>query len=222
MEILEEQAERSEVVLPIFRYEQNDDPAEQTNRTAKFVFAGMASQLHDPKASKDLLDGNYCWCDRFEFKTAASKESESETKVLLSGTQDQAKCMEWRDLYLRGCASLAAEEPPRLKPTHPYSDTPVFHFSEQGCKRTGDLTDLREESVDAIRNQNFTACGFYSIERTRLSGDRYTGISAIAAGITETNARLELDSALNVNQTLNSIIFWFPFQSFAERVIADF
>jgi hypothetical protein len=182
------------VTPPIFRYDENlpvllpSLPGE-THAYQGFVFAGSSPEVHDAQARSSILDGDYIRC-KSELEIADPKKKDSlwnkrkEVDVLVTGTTDPRKCNQFKNAFLRDVAYQAARSHQPVDPESPYSDTPVFNCSEKGFEATGDLTDIPETAKRHIRLGDFTACNFYSLQKTRQSGGRYKEVGAIAAGTT--------------------------------------
>lgn len=176
---------------PIFRYDGNLPVLLPTlpGETHKgFVFAGSSPEVHDPQARSSILDGEYVRCkSELEIADPTEKNSWNRNKkvdVLVTGTTDHSKCNQFKNAFLRDIAYQAATSHQPLDPQSPYSDTPVFNCSETGVEATGDLTDIPETAKRRIRLGDFTACNFYSLQKTRQSGGSYKEVGAIAAGTT--------------------------------------
>ncbi len=179
------------ITPPIFRYDENLPVLLPTlpGETHKgFVFAGSSPEIHDPQARSFILDGDYIRCkSELEITDPQEKSSWNRNKkvdVLVTGTTDHRKCSEFKNAFLRDLAYRAATSHQPVDPQSPYSDTPVFNCSEKGLEATGDLTDIPEAVKRHIRLGDFTACNFYSLQKTRQSGGSYKEVGAIAAGTT--------------------------------------
>lgn len=182
---------------PIFRYD-NNLPVILPHLLGSaqihkgFVFAGLAPQIHDTQARASILHGVYVRCkDELEIAKPAAKKID----VIITGTTEESKCSQFKNAFLRDVAWLSADDIRPLDPSHPYSDTPVFDCSEKGCEKTGDLANMPETTKRKISIENFTACNFHALVKTRLSGGRYKEVGAIVAGTENDNVCSDLHFA---------------------------
>jgi len=175
---------------PIVRYDENLPVILPTlpGETHKgFVFAGTSPHIHDMQARDSILNGDYrrCKC-LLELEDQSEKLSWRKYKhvdVIVTGTTDFRICSHFKKDFLRDCASLAASSHKSIDPEHPYSDTPVFDYSEKGIESRGDLIDMPHQTKQKIHQGDFTVCNNYNQQKTRLSQDSYKKVGAIVTGI---------------------------------------
>jgi hypothetical protein len=151
-----------------------------------YVYAGPSSEIHDPQARSFILDGDYIRCkSELEITDPQEKSSSNRNKkvdVIIAGTTDPCKCSEFKNAFLRDLAYLAATTNEPVDPQSPYVDTPVFICSWRGFEETGDLTDLSKNEKTLIKDGDFIACNFYSLEKTTQTYGKYKPVGAIIAG----------------------------------------
>jgi hypothetical protein len=170
---------------PVFRYDANlpallpDLPGESRKG---FVFAGSFPEVQDPQARASLVNEDYVRCkSELEILHPETRSLKSVKDVLITGTSDPEKCLQFKNAFLRALACQAAISPLPLDPQTPYSDTLVFN---EDLEATGDLTNMPATVQKQIWRGNFTVCNRYSTLKTRLSGGRWKDVGAVVAGTT--------------------------------------
>jgi hypothetical protein len=190
---------KPDVTAPIFRYDDHLPvilPTLPGKPHKGFVFAGSLPEVLDTQARDSILEGNYVRC-KSELEVVDPKAPNwahakyKKVDVIVTGTT-QGKCHHFKNDFLRDLSYVAATSHKPLNPEHPYSDTPVFDCSEKGIEATGDLTNIPQPTKDKVVWGNFTACNFYSLQKTRLSSGSYKEVGAIVAGTTDEEVCLDL------------------------------
>ncbi|MCB1112889.1 MAG: hypothetical protein KDK72_09580 [Chlamydiia bacterium] len=178
-EAVEKDAQKEGV--PVFKYTEDLPvclPKINGKPYSGYVFSGETARLFNSEARRQILDGNYVRCsDSIPRQNYYCKE-----EVIIAGTTDCEKCKEFRLDFLKDVAYSAAKKD-GLNPDYPLSDTPVINFTGTSFQRVGDLAKIPESDMEMIRLLNFTACPFYSKQKTRLSQGMYKNVGAIITGI---------------------------------------
>jgi hypothetical protein len=193
---------------PIFRYDDNLavmlSPLSGQKHKG-FAFAGRSPHIHDPQARDSILGGKYIRCESelalVDPEGENFRKKYQKVDVIVTGAIDQGKCYRFKNDFLRDLAQIAASGRDPLDPKDPYSDTPVFHASKKGIEATGDLTNMPQQTKEAIQLTNFTVCNFYTLKKTRLSGESFKEVGAIVAG----TEKEEVCDTLAVREIRNSI-----------------
>ena len=169
----------------------------------RFIFAGTSKNPFLPASKQPLSSKNSVVCEG-ALKGAIGHVDPSSGKFLvtqpvlinatIAGTTNEKVCNQFKTHFLKDVASSLAKEPPSLKDAVPYSDTPVFDCSEQICKRTGNLMNLPNSVREKILSGDFSACGYFTLEKTELSQGTYEEVGAIAVGTTNPDVCKSLNS----------------------------
>lgn len=181
------------MTLPVFEYVENFDIrfpifSEKTG----FVFSGPLYDLYHSKSREDILQGNYIRCSsQMRLKPGVAKSKnfsaiQRSEDVLITGATDRWVCGKLKNTHLRDAAIFASNNlSDGMDEDDPISDTPVFECTEDGCSQVGDLYSLPESAKERIRWNDFVACNFFALNKTRLSNGDYKECGAIVAGISD-------------------------------------
>jgi hypothetical protein len=193
--VVEEDAE--ERGIPVFKFTDNLGvclPRINGQPYSGFIFSGETARLFDHEAREQIIDEKYVRCSAAIPRNVHGMR-DSQQEVIISGTTDCEKCRELSDTFFRDLVWVAAVGD-GISPQHPLSDTPVFEIKKNNVQPVGDLSEFPESAKDPIRRLNFTACPFYTLQKTRLSRGTYKEVGAVITGIDNPQAceALQFDS----------------------------
>ena len=187
-----ERIEKPAEVLPVvFRYDENlhiNLPPVQGKPNRGFVSSGSFFHIHDVKARDAFPNGNYVHCKKALYIKEGNasnanldgEERYRQVDVIITGTTDEKKCKLFKEHFLGDVAHLAATD--SLESQDPYADTRVVEYTNNTLKPRRDVTPMSQATREAVLLGNFTPCPPNSLQKTRLSNEKYKEVGTIVTG----------------------------------------